>query len=128
MCGIAGIVRFDGAPVSQHVLAAMAAQLGHRGPDGRGVWTAGSVGFAHTRLAIIDVDGSPQPMASRDDRLHIVFNGEILNYRQLRRDLAYPFQTDGDTEVLLALHGSVATTCSRDLRGQFAFASTMPRW
>jgi asparagine synthase (glutamine-hydrolysing) len=122
MCGIAGIVRFDGAPVPEDVLAAMTALLGHRGPDGRGTWRSGPVGFGHTRLSIIDVEGSPQPMASVDDRLHITFNGEILNYRELRRQLDYPFRTNGDTEVLLALHAARGPAMVDALRGQFAFA------
>jgi asparagine synthase (glutamine-hydrolysing) len=122
MCGIAGIVRFDGAPVDERVLRAMVDQLGHRGPDDRGQWIDGSVGFGHTRLSIIDVAGSPQPMASFDDRRHLTFNGEILNYRELRATLDYPFRTSGDTEVLLALHTAHGDAMVPLLRGQFAFA------
>jgi asparagine synthase (glutamine-hydrolysing) len=122
MCGIAGIVQFDGAPASGRTVAAMAALLGHRGPDGHGTWTSGPVGFGHTRLSIIDVEGSPQPMASTDERFHVVFNGEILNYRELRRELDYPFRTNGDTEVLLALHAAHGRGMVTRLRGQFAFA------
>jgi asparagine synthase (glutamine-hydrolysing) len=121
MCGIAGVVRFDGAPASEATIAQMIAVLDHRGPDGRGIWTSGPVGFGHTRLAIIDVDGSPQPMESSDGRLHITFNGEILNYRALRTATSYPYRTNGDTEVLLALHVDRGTAMVRELRGQFAF-------
>ncbi len=81
----------------------MADQVEHRGPDGEGYWSAPGVGFGHRRLAIIDVGGSNQPMASPDGRLHVCFNGEILNYRELRDRLDHPWSTDGDTEVLLAL-------------------------
>ncbi len=122
MCGFVGIRRLDGAPVDEHLLAAAAARLAHRGPDGEGIWIDGSIGFAHRRLAIIDVDGSPQPLASADGRAHIAFNGEILNYRQLRRALRYPFRTAGDTEVLLALHQARGQEAPQDLRGQFAYA------
>ena len=122
MCGIAGVIRFDGAPVEPTLLAAMAAQLVHRGPDGSGVWVDGSIGLAHRRLSIIDLAGSPQPMASVDGRLHLTFNGEILNYRELRSRSRYPFRTDGDTEVLLAgFHEHGPGFVSR-LRGQFAYA------
>ncbi|MEY2447939.1 MAG: hypothetical protein QOH79_1415 [Acidimicrobiaceae bacterium] len=122
MCGITGIVRFDGAPVDERVLAAMVEQLAHRGPDDRGVWIDGPVGFGHRRLSIIDVAGSPQPMASFDDRRHLTFNGEILNYRSLRAALDYPFRTSGDTEVLIALHAAHGDAMMPMLRGQFAFA------
>ena len=69
-----------------------------------GIWLDGAVGMAHKRLSIIDLHGSQQPMASPDGRQHLVFNGEILNYRELRGQLSYPFRTDGDTEVLLAIY------------------------
>ena len=105
MCGIAGVVRFDGGIVDPALLAAMADQLVHRGPDGHGVWVDGSVGFAHRRLSIIDL--SPlgrQPMASRDGRHQLVFNGEIYNFRELRRELeaaGCAFVSESDTEVVL---------------------------
>jgi asparagine synthase (glutamine-hydrolysing) len=123
MCGIAGIHRFDGAPVDAAQLEAMVDALEHRGPDDRGTWIDGSVGLGHTRLSIIDLDGSRQPMASPDGRLRLTFNGEIFNYRDVRTRLDYPFHTAGDTEVLLAaltLHGPDGV---RDLRGQFACAA-----
>jgi asparagine synthase (glutamine-hydrolysing) len=122
MCGIAGIIRFDGVPVDTAVLSAMADRLVHRGPDGHGVWTDGPVGFAHRRLSIIDLAGSPQPMASAGDRLHLTFNGEILNYRQLRRRTPYPYRTDGDTEALLALFDAHGPASVSLLDGQFAYA------
>ncbi len=122
MCGIAGIVRFDGAPVDPAVLSAMAAQMVHRGPDGHGQWTGPGVGLAHRRLSIIDLAGSPQPMASADEGLHVSFNGEILNYRELRRRTPYPYATDGDTEVLLALYQAEGPDSVSRLAGQFAYA------
>src|SRR4051794_8197177 len=104
MCGIAGIRRLDGSAVDEPVLAAMIRSMAHRGPDASGIWTSRDVGLAHCRLSIIDLGGSAQPMASVDRRSHLVFNGEILNYRRLRAESSYPFTTLGDTEVLLALH------------------------
>jgi asparagine synthase (glutamine-hydrolysing) len=100
----------------------MADELVHRGPDGEGVWIEGPVGFAHRRLSIIDLAGSPQPMASHDSRFHVAFNGEILNYRQLRSGVDYPFRTEGDTEVVLAAFGARGPQAAESFRGQFAFA------
>ena len=122
MCGIAGIVRLDGSSPDPERLRQMAFQLAHRGPDDERIWIDGPVGFAHRRLAIIDVAGSPQPMRSADGRLTLVFNGEILNYRELRRRIDYPWTTDGDTEVLLALHALEGEDAVQQLRGQFAYA------
>jgi asparagine synthase (glutamine-hydrolysing) len=99
----------------------MAGTLVHRGPDDEGYWSDGSVGLGHRRLSIIDLAGSRQPMSSADGRFVLTFNGEILNYRQLRAANPYPYTTDGDTEVLLAaltLHGVNALP---RLGGQFAF-------
>ncbi|WP_422742560.1 asparagine synthase (glutamine-hydrolyzing) [Mycobacterium sp. WMMD1722] len=122
MCGIAGIRRFDGRPVDRELLSAMAATLQHRGPDAAGLWLDGPVGLAHRRLSIIDLHGSPQPMAGSSGHQHLIFNGEILNYRQLHNELSYPFQTHGDTEVLLAVYEKFGPAGVNRLRGQFAYA------
>ncbi|RMH81496.1 MAG: asparagine synthase (glutamine-hydrolyzing) [Actinomyces sp.] len=122
MCGIAGIRRLDGRPVDPADLEAMADQLVHRGPDDRGIWTSGSTGFAHTRLSIIDLEGSRQPMSTPDDAVTVCFNGEILNYAELRRRSDHPFRTHGDTEVLLARWLARGPQMVTELRGQFAFA------
>ncbi len=108
--------------MSGDLLADMGRLLHHRGPDDHGVWCDGSVGFAHTRLAIIDLEGSAQPMAGAGGNTHICFNGEILNYRELRSGLDYPFTTRGDTEVLLAVHEKYGPRGVNELRGQFAYA------
>jgi asparagine synthase (glutamine-hydrolysing) len=126
MCGIAGI--FDpraGAPVDPARIGAMLAAAPHRGPDGRGTWTAPGVGLGHLRLAIIDLAGSPQPMASRDGQVMLVFNGEIYNFRELRRelqDLGAMFHTDGDSEVIIAAWQQWGVDCLPRLNGMFAFA------
>ncbi len=126
MCGIAGLFYpATPKPVDPARLRAMADAIAHRGPDGAGVWTAPGVGFAHRRLSIIDLEGSPQPMATADARLTIVFNGEIYNYRKLREELqrrGAVFATDGDTEVLLHGYAAWGAAMLQRLNGMFAFA------
>ena len=126
MCGIAGIFHCGTVkPVDPRRIEAMTDALVHRGPDGSGVWTAPGVGLGHRRLSIIDLAGSPQPMHSADGRAVIVFNGEIYNFRQLRRELQAAgavFRTDGDTEVILAAWQEWGTACLDRLHGMFAFA------
>lgn len=121
MCGIVGIREWAG-PVDVTMLRAMSAALPHRGPDDEGEWLQDDVAFGHRRLSIIDVAGSPQPMTSVDTTLTICFNGEIFNYRKLRASLDYPFQTNGDTEVILATFARYGAAGVARLRGQFAFA------
>lgn len=97
----------------------------HRGPDGAGVWTDLGVGLGHRRLSIIDLEGSPQPMHSPDGRAAIVFNGEIYNFRELRRELereGAKFRTSGDTEVILAAWQRWGVDCLEKLHGMFVFA------
>lgn len=122
MCGIAGIRRFDGHAIDPDAVRRMAEELRHRGPDEMGVWIDDSVAFAHSRLSIIDLVASHQPMETDDGLVHLVFNGEILNYRELRAGLSYPFRTDGDTEVLLAIYRKYGPAGVSQLRGQFAYA------
>lgn len=122
MCGIAGLVRTDGGDVDPRVLERMADVLVHRGPDGAGVWCRGPVGLAHRRLSIIDLDGSHQPMVDERRGLALALNGEVLNYRELRSALHYPFRTSGDTEVVLAAYAREGPRSVQRLRGQFAHA------
>ncbi|WP_137679124.1 XrtA/PEP-CTERM system amidotransferase [Aurantiacibacter suaedae] len=126
MCGIAGIFHCGTIkPVDPARVERMCDVLAHRGPDGSGVWTAPGVALGHRRLSIIDIEGSPQPMLTPDERVAIVFNGEIYNYRELRRDLialGEQFRTDGDTEVILAAWRRWGPDCVRRLDGMFAFA------
>lgn len=123
MCGFAGIRSFDEADIDLDLLSNMAFTLLHRGPDEQSTWAEPGIGLAHTRLSIIDVQGSHQPMHSADGAWIIVFNGEIFNYRELRRHLDYPFETDGDTEVILAGLSLKGIDFISELRGQFAFAA-----
>ena len=130
MCGINGIVRLDPrAPaVDAEELERVRDAMERRGPDGAGLWLADdrSVGLGHRRLAIIDLsDGGKQPMLRESGRLAIVFNGEIYNYRELRRELADRgeiFVSGSDTEVLLALYAREGTRMLSRLRGMFAVA------
>ncbi|ANU08131.1 XrtA/PEP-CTERM system amidotransferase [Paraurantiacibacter namhicola] len=126
MCGIAGIYHCGTIkPVDSRRVEAMTDALHHRGPDGSGVWVEAGVGLGHRRLSIIDIAGSPQPMHSPDGRATIVFNGEIYNFRELRRQLEQlgaSFRTDGDTEVILAAWQAWGPDCLQHLDGMFAFA------
>lgn len=126
MCGIAGIYHLPTPkPVDPARVERMCDAIAHRGPDGHGVWTAPGVGLGHRRLSIIDVAGSPQPMAASDGRAMLVFNGEIYNYRELREELRAGgalFHTDGDSEVILAAWQRWGVECLPRLHGMFAFA------
>ena len=120
MCGIAGML---GEP-DKSVLTKMTEYLHHRGPDGNGIFLDENCGFAHTRLAIVDVAGSPQPIFGQG-KVAIV-NGEIYNYKSLR-DSSYDYQTNGDSEIVLSLHtgrGSASDHAKwvSKLDGMFAFA------
>lgn len=126
MCGIAGLFHLTTPkPVEPSRVERMCDAMLHRGPDGGGVWTAPGVGLGHRRLSIIDIAGSPQPMASPDERAMLVFNGEIYNFRELREELKASgavFRTDGDSEVILAAWQKWGPDCLARLHGMFAFA------
>ncbi|WP_374527829.1 XrtA/PEP-CTERM system amidotransferase [Novosphingobium sp.] len=126
MCGIAGLYHLSTPkPVDPARIERMCDAMAHRGPDGHGIWTAPGVGLGHRRLSIIDVAGSPQPMASSDGRVMLVFNGEIYNYRELREELragGAMFHTDGDSEVIIAAWQRWGPQCVSRLHGMFAFA------
>lgn len=127
MCGIAGVLSFDGQVCRERLLN-MNNSLRHRGPDDSGVWisSTGSVGLAHVRLSIIDL--SPmgrQPMTDSDGQLQIVFNGEIYNHQEIRSQLKsknYCFRSATDTEVILAAYREWGFDCLSQLNGMFAFA------
>lgn len=125
MCGIAGIVKQNGAPVERPLLQRMIGMVNHRGPDAAGFYLSGCVGLAHARLSIIDLGGGHQPMHNEDKTAWITFNGEIFNYVELREDLlkkGHRFQTQSDTEVIIHLYEEMGEDCVQYLNGQWAFA------
>ena len=107
MCGIVGIVRFDGQPVRAEEIAAMSGSIRHRGPDDDGQLVEGGIGIGMRRLSIVDLSPSGhQPLFGEDKSVVVVFNGEIYNHRDLRARLSlngHSFQGGSDTEVLV--HG-----------------------
>ena len=97
----------------------------HRGPDGSGEYCAGPIGLGHRRLSIIDLNTGAQPMSNEDDTVWVVYNGEIYNYRELRRDLetrGHKFKTNTDTEVIVHLFEEMGVKCVNKFQGMFAFA------
>src|SRR6059058_3734119 len=124
MCGICGIASSRGRADLDRV-EAMSATLVHRGPDSFGEFADGPVALAARRLSIIDLETGDQPIANEDGSIHVVQNGEIYNYRELRRDLeraGHTFRTHGDTEVLLHLYEEHGDSFAARLRGMFAVA------
>ena len=130
MCGIAGIYSFSSSapPADRAELRTIRDHMVARGPDGHGEWFSdnGRVALGHRRLSIIDLtERAAQPMASADGQLVITFNGEIYNYRELRKTLeaqGHVFRSDSDTEVLLHLYLEKGQAMLQHLRGMFAFA------
>lgn len=127
MCGIAGLINLDKSIYNkiEHHLSVMGKLIEHRGPDGNGIWahTNKHVGFAHQRLSIIDLSHSAdQPMTDRQGNW-IVFNGEIYNYLELRKELGGSnFVTHSDTEVILMAYKKWGADCVNHFRGMFSFA------
>jgi asparagine synthase (glutamine-hydrolysing) len=118
MCGIAGIV---GAEVAPEVVERMTQTLTHRGPDDFGIWRDSGAELGHTRLSILDLSSAGhQPMTLNE--FTITYNGEIYNFKELRRQLDGPFNSDTDTEVVLHLFARDGERCLHQLRGMFAFA------
>jgi asparagine synthase (glutamine-hydrolysing) len=126
MCGITGVLSFDGWPASTVVLRTMVRAIAHRGPDDEGIFVDGPAGFGHRRLSIIDLSSAGyQPMSTADGRYVIVYNGEIYNYQELRLELAARgcrFHSHTDTEVLLYGFAEWGSGVLDRLNGMFAFA------
>lgn len=126
MCGIAGILNLDGAPVERAVLADMGTSLAHRGPDGEGLHVEQALGFAHRRLAVIDLtDGGAQPMTDANGRFVLNYNGEVYNFRELRAELGrlgHHFRSSSDSEVVLHSYLEWGADCVQRFNGMFAFA------
>ncbi len=125
MCGICGIVRFEPGDVCAASLMESTDVMQHRGPDGRGFYIEGSVGLGHRRLSIIDLAGGAQPMYNQDGSICVVFNGEIYNFLELKRQLSllgHRFRTASDTESIIHSYEQYASECVKKLYGMFAFA------
>src|SRR3954462_11661389 len=124
MCGICGVVSASGS-VDPERVARMSATLVHRGPDSAGELVDGPAALAARRLSIIDLETGDQPIANEDGTVHVVQNGEIYNYRELRRELeraGHRFRTHGDTEVLVHLYEQHGDAFAERVRGMFAVA------
>ena len=132
MCGIAGFCDYsddftEEAPFLGRLVRRMGDTLRHRGPDENGIFLSGHAAFAHQRLAVVDITGGKQPMTAYlgGYRCTVVYNGELYNTAELRRELetaGYFFETDSDTEVLLKCYMNYGMDCVKKLNGIFAFA------
>jgi asparagine synthase (glutamine-hydrolysing) len=125
MCGICGVVGSTELESTQSVVRQMMGQMHHRGPDNEGVFVDHSVALGMRRLSIIDLDGGGQPVFNEDGSLVVVFNGEIYNFRELRRTLesrGHIFRTGSDTEVIVHAYEEWGEDCVDYLEGMFAFA------
>ena len=125
MCGLCGFLVRGGAPAARASATAMSERLTHRGPDGLGLHLDGPAALGHRRLKIIDLtEAAREPMTNEDESLWLVFNGEIYNFRELRRDLAprHRFCSQGDGEVILHLYEERGEAAVAALDGMFAFA------
>lgn len=127
MCGVVGVLRLDSRPVDCQVIKSMTDAIAHRGPDGEGQWCEGPIGLGHRRLAIIDLSAeASQPMQSWDSRYVISYNGEVYNFRELRRELEKAgsrFRSNSDTEVVLeAVARWGIDAAIQRFNGMFAFA------
>lgn len=126
MCGIAGVLNHDGSPVDRDALERASLSIAHRGPDDQGIYIAGPVGLAHRRLSIIDVSTAGRgPMANEDDTVWLTYNGEIYNFRELRRLLearGHRFRSHTDSEVLVHGWEEWGDELVDRLNGIFAFA------
>ena len=125
MCGIAGSLSLDGRPVALDEVRAMCGVISHRGPDDDGFHLGPGVGLGMRRLRIIDLETGRQPIRNEDGTVWVVFNGEIYNFRELRRELearGHAFYTATDTETIVHLYEEDQADCVKKLRGMFAFA------
>jgi asparagine synthase (glutamine-hydrolysing) len=126
MCGIAGFFNIPGElRARKDRLFEMTRSLQHRGPDSEGYFLKNQVGLGHRRLSIIDLDSGNQPMLSDDQSVAIIFNGEIYNYVELRKELislGHKFHTQSDTEVIIQAYREWGVHCQQKFNGMWAFA------
>jgi asparagine synthase (glutamine-hydrolysing) len=125
MCGICGAIGVESSEASENIVRRMMGAMVHRGPDGEGILLAPPVAVGMRRLSIIDISGGNQPVSNETGTLSVVFNGEIYNFRELRKELedaGHRFHTRSDTEVIVHAYEAWGETCVQRLRGMFAFA------
>ena len=125
MCGICGVIGIEQSEVGEAIARRMMEALWHRGPDEDGLLVAPAAALGMRRLSIIDLPGGRQPVFNETGNVGIVFNGEIYNFRQLRKTLeerGHSFRTHSDTEVIVHAYEEWGEQCVRELRGMFAFA------
>jgi len=125
VCGIAGLVRRSDEKAQADQVHSMCQTIVHRGPDDEGIYARGPVGLGMRRLSIIDLSGGHQPIHNEDQSVWVVFNGEIYNFLELRRELesrGHTFYTHSDTEVIVHLYEEMGSGCFTKLRGMFAVA------
>jgi asparagine synthase (glutamine-hydrolysing) len=124
MCGIAGIIYFDGRSVEESILRRMNNAQVHRGPDDSGIYISENVGLGHRRLTIIDLEGGQQPFVDAKENYVLSYNGEVYNYKEIRRKLEKDFEfiSQSDTEVILRAYQKWGINCLQHFRGMFAFA------
>jgi asparagine synthase (glutamine-hydrolysing) len=125
MCGIAGIIDYSGRQDNKMMIERMLSIIPYRGPDESGIYASRKATIGNVRLSIIDLAGGQQPLSDTSGRFWIVFNGEIFNYPELRKELeskGYFFNTHSDTEILVQLYAVYGKDCLNKLNGQFAFA------
>lgn len=127
MCGISGIFDLNAknGALSEDIIRGMISILRHRGPDETGLYIDPAIQLGHSRLGIIDLAGGTQPLSTPDGNLWIIYNGEVFNYIELKKDLekrGHRFTTQTDTEVILHLYQEQGPACLSSLNGQFAIA------
>ena len=124
MCGIFGIVNLNGNPIKKDLLVKMSSKMIHRGPDDDGLLIENDIGIGMRRLSIIDIEGGHQPISNNSKNIHLVLNGEIYNYKELRIELkakGYKFNTKTDVEVLIHLYEEEGIDCIKKINGMFSF-------
>jgi len=127
MCGIAGIYHFNSPDksINEDHLKKMLSVIWYRGPDESGMYVGKNIGLGSVRLSIIDLSSGQQPISIRNNRYRIVYNGELFNYIELRKDLeklGCEFFTNADTEVVVQAYAQYGTDCLKKFNGQYAIA------
>ena len=126
MCGICGAFNFDREnKIHESDLKQMCKVITHRGPDDEGIYVKQNIGIGMRRLSIIDLSTGRQPISNEDGTVWIVFNGEIYNHQEIKRELlqkGHQFKTKSDTEVILHAYEEYGEDCPKKLNGMFGFA------